>query len=69
MLATERCLMTKQRRTFTPKFKREAAALVLDQGYSHIGQPDRSGWLSQHCADGSASSSRNAAVLRRPARR
>jgi transposase len=35
MLATERCLMTKQRRTFTPEFKREAACLVLDQGYSH----------------------------------
>lgn len=28
--------MTKQRRTFTPEFKREAARLVLDQGYSHI---------------------------------
>jgi len=24
--------MTKQRRTFTPEFKREAACLVLDQG-------------------------------------
>ena len=35
MLATERCLMTKQRRTFSPEFKREAACLVLDQGYSH----------------------------------
>ena len=29
--------MTKQRRTFTPEFKREAASLVLDQSYSHIG--------------------------------
>ncbi|NRS57460.1 IS3 family transposase [Pseudomonas aeruginosa] len=28
--------MTKQRRSFTPEFKREAACLVLDQGYSHI---------------------------------
>ncbi len=28
--------MTKQLRTFTPEFKREAASLVLDQGYSHI---------------------------------
>jgi transposase len=36
MLAIERCLMTKQRRTFTPELKREAASLVLDQGYSHI---------------------------------
>ncbi len=33
--------MTKQRRTFTPEFKREAASLVLDQGYSHI-EPARS---------------------------
>ncbi|KMM82204.1 transposase, partial [Pseudomonas lundensis] len=29
MLAPKRCLMTKQRRTFTPEFKREAACLVL----------------------------------------
>lgn len=36
MLAIERWLMTKQRRSFTPEFKREAAALVLDQGYSCI---------------------------------
>ncbi len=28
--------MTKQRRTFSAEFKREAACLVLDQGYSHI---------------------------------
>lgn len=28
--------MTKQRRSFTPEFKREAASLVLDQGYNHI---------------------------------
>ncbi|WP_269972786.1 IS3-like element IS222 family transposase [Pseudomonas aeruginosa] len=28
--------MSKQRRTFSAEFKREAAALVLDQGYSHI---------------------------------
>ncbi len=28
--------MTKQRRSFTSEFKREAAGLVLDQGYSHI---------------------------------
>jgi transposase-like protein len=26
--------MTKQRRTFTPAFKREAACLVLDQGHN-----------------------------------
>lgn len=26
----------KQRRSFTAEFKRDAAALVLDQGYSHI---------------------------------
>lgn len=28
--------MAKQRRSFTTEFKREAAVLVLDQGYSHI---------------------------------
>lgn len=28
--------MTKQRRSFSAEFKREAATLVLDQGYSHI---------------------------------
>ncbi len=28
--------MSKQRRTFSAEFKREAVALVLDQGYSHI---------------------------------
>lgn len=28
--------MSKQRRTFSAEFKREIAALVLDQGYSHI---------------------------------
>ncbi|WP_447864923.1 IS3 family transposase [Pseudomonas aeruginosa] len=28
--------MSKQRRAFSAEFKREAAALVLDQGYSHI---------------------------------
>lgn len=35
MLAMERCLISKQRRTFSPEFKRQAACLVLDQGYSH----------------------------------
>lgn len=34
-LATlKRCSMKKQRRSFTPDFKLEAASLVLDQGYS-----------------------------------
>ncbi|KPW12731.1 ISPsy24, transposase orfA [Pseudomonas syringae pv. atrofaciens] len=28
--------MTKQRRTYSTEFKRDAAGLVLDQGYSHI---------------------------------
>ena len=32
----ERCLMNKQRRTFSPEFKLQAACLVLDQGYSHV---------------------------------
>ncbi|KPX02055.1 ISPsy24, transposase orfA [Pseudomonas syringae pv. cunninghamiae] len=36
MLARQRCLMTKQRRTFSAEFKREAVGVVLDQDYSHI---------------------------------
>jgi transposase len=36
MFAIERCPITKQRRSFTPEFKREAVSLVLNQGYSHI---------------------------------
>ena len=28
--------MSKQRRTFSPEFKQQAACLVLDQGYSHM---------------------------------
>ena len=28
--------MSKQRRTFSPEFKQQAACLELDQGYSHI---------------------------------
>ncbi|GGM31702.1 hypothetical protein GCM10009425_47890 [Pseudomonas asuensis] len=28
--------MTKQRRSFTPELKREAASLVFNQGYSYI---------------------------------
>lgn len=34
--------MSRQRRTFTPTFKREAASLVLDQGYSFPRPPDLS---------------------------
>lgn len=36
MLARTMCQMTKQRRTFIPEFKREAADLVLKQNYSYI---------------------------------
>ena len=36
MLAIEWWLMTKQRRSFSTEFKREAAGLVLNQGYSYI---------------------------------
>ena len=36
MLARTRCQMTKQRRTFSPEFKRDAADLVLKQDYSFI---------------------------------
>lgn len=28
--------MSKQRRTFSPEFKQQAACLVRDQGYSHV---------------------------------
>jgi transposase len=28
--------MTKQRRTFSPDFKQQAACLVLDKGYNHM---------------------------------
>ncbi len=47
-------VMSKQRRTFSAEFKREAAALVLDQGYSHIdacrslGRPDQRALLAGH---------------------
>jgi transposase len=36
MLAMERCPMSKQRRSFSPEFKQQAAGLVLDQGYSYV---------------------------------
>ncbi len=36
MIAIQRYPISKQRCSFTPKFKREAASLVLDQGYSRI---------------------------------
>ncbi|MBF7142710.1 MULTISPECIES: IS3 family transposase [Pseudomonas] len=47
--------MSRQRRTFTPEFKREAACLVLDQGYGHaeaarsldIGEPALRRWVNQ----------------------
>ena len=60
MLAIERCLMTKQRRSFTPEFKRDAAGLVLDQGYSLPDidstaiskQPARWDWLNRRFVAG-----------------
>ena len=47
--------MGKQRRSFTAEFKREAAALVLDQGYSHseacrsldVGETAMRRWVDQ----------------------
>ena len=36
MLARSRCQMTKQSRSFSAEFKREAADLVLKQNYSFI---------------------------------
>ncbi len=44
--------MSKQRRTFSAEFKREAAALVLDQGYSHIDACRSLGWWIRPCAVG-----------------
>ena len=60
--------MTKQRRTVTPEFKRGAASLVLDQGYSHIKAARLLGLVESACVGGPASSSKSAAVLPRPAR-
>jgi transposase len=47
--------MSKQRRTFTPEFKHDAAVLVLDRGYSHreacqsldIGETALRRWVDQ----------------------
>ncbi len=44
--------MTKQRRTFSAEFKREAAGLVLDQGYSHIEVARSLGWWNLRCVAG-----------------
>ncbi len=48
-LMRELGLVSKQRRTFSAEFKREAAPLVLDQGYSHI---DACRSLGRPCAVG-----------------
>lgn len=48
--------MAKQRRSFSPEFKQQAAGLVLDQGYSHIEASRSVGiaesvlrrWVQQH---------------------
>lgn len=43
--------MTKQRRSFSAEFKREAAGLVLDQGYSHIkAYCSAAGYVSERAA-------------------
>ena len=47
--------MSRQRRTFTPAFKHEAASLVLDQGYScpeaaqslDVGETTLRRWVAQ----------------------
>ncbi len=44
--------MTKQRRTFSAEFKREAAGLVLDQGYSHVEASRSLEWSSLRCVAG-----------------
>ncbi|GAO96719.1 hypothetical protein PSA5_28390 [Pseudomonas syringae pv. actinidiae] len=52
--------MTKQRRTFSAEFKREAAGLVLDQGYSHIEASRSLGVVESACVAGSTSFNRSA---------
>ncbi len=61
--------MTKQRRTFTPEFKHEAACLVLDQGYSHIEAARSLGLVESALRRWVASSKKSETVLPRPAKR
>ncbi len=61
--------MTNQRRTFTPEFKREAACLVLDQGYSYAEAARSPGLVESALRRWVNSFSRNAAASRPPARR
>ena len=68
MLAIERWLMTKQRRSFSTEFKREAAGLVLNQGYSHIEASRSLGRSSPRCVAGLVNSSRSATALLRRAK-
>ncbi len=60
--------MTKQRRAFSPEFKRQAASLVLDQGDSHV-EASRSVSVGEtDCIAGCASSKWNARASRRRVR-
>ncbi|SUA80578.1 Integrase core domain [Pandoraea pnomenusa] len=52
--------MSKQRRTFSPEFKRSAASLVLDQSYSHVDASRSVGLRSRFCAVGFNNCTRNA---------
>jgi len=64
--------MAKQRRRFTPEFKREAACLVLDQGYSHAEAARSLGFVEsvlRRWVGGLISFSKSAAASRRPAKR
>lgn len=55
MVAVKGSPMNKQRRVFTAEFKREAALLVVDQGYSHadacrsldVGETAMRRWVDQ----------------------
>jgi len=60
--------MTKQLRSFSAEFKREAAGLVLDQGYSHI-EASRSLGVVESAAAGLISFSRSAPALLRRVKR
>ena len=62
--------MSKKRRTFSPEFKREAASLVLDQGYTvpaasrsvDVGENAMRRWVKQLSEERSGFTPRNKAL-------
>lgn len=61
--------MTKQRRTFAPELKREAACLVLVQDYSHAEAARSLGLVESALRRWVNQLQQSAAALRRPAKR